>query len=49
MACSRFDAVSSGPNTRKLVGLFFITSRRNSPSGFVFSCNVVPRLVTGTA
>ena len=26
-----------------------ITSRRNSPSGFVFSCSVVPRAATGTA
>src|SRR5207244_7892859 len=29
-ACRRLDAVSSGPNTRKLVGLLFITSRRRS-------------------
>jgi hypothetical protein len=27
----------------------FITSRRNSPSGFVFSCCDVPRLETVTA
>ena len=48
-ACSRFDAVSSGPKTRKLVGLFFMTSRRNSPSGFVFSYIAVPREGTSTA
>jgi len=35
--------------TRKLAGFCRITSRRNSPRGFVFSCNVAPRVATGTA
>ena len=48
-ACSRLDAVSSGPKTRKLVGLFFMTSRKYSPRGLVFSYIAVPREATSTA
>src|SRR4030095_9553013 len=42
-ACSRLEAVSSGPKTRKFVGLLASTSRRNSPSGLLFSYVDVPR------
>jgi hypothetical protein len=31
-----FEAVSSGPKTRKVVGLSRMMSRRNFPSGLVF-------------
>ena len=45
MASSLLDVVSSGPKTRKLFMLRFITSRRKLPSGRVFSAMDRPRLV----
>ena len=48
-ACSRLEAVSSGPKTRKLVMFCFMTSRRNSPSGLVFSYCTAPWAGTSTA
>ena len=47
--CKRFDAVSSGPNTRKFVMLLRMTSRRNAPSGLVFSWRIAPAFGTFTA
>ena len=48
---SRFDAVSSGPKTRKFFDsrLSFITSRRNPPSTRVDSASAVPGVGTSTA
>ena len=46
---SRFEAVSSGPKSRKLSGFFVITSRRNEPSTLVASLVVVPGFGTSTA
>ena len=40
----RLEATSSGPNTRKLVGLAVTTSRRNEPRTRVASVKVVPGL-----
>jgi hypothetical protein len=50
-ASSRFDAVSSGPNSRKfrLSRLSFITSRRNVPRTRVDSASTPPGLGTATA
>ena len=49
-SCSRLDATSSGPNSRKFEkGSAYITSRRNPPSTRVASERVVPGLSTGTA
>ena len=46
---SLFDAVSSGPKSRKLRGLFATMSRRNAPSARVASLSVVPGFGTSTA
>ena len=48
-ACSRFDAVSSGPNRRNVSGFARITSRSISPSTRVASLVVVPGDGTSTA
>ena len=44
MASSLLEVVSSGPKTRKLFMFSFITSRRKTPSGRVFSAHVFPGL-----
>ena len=45
----RLEAVSSGPNTRKLTGLAFTMSRRNAPRVRVASPMVLPGFGTLTA
>ena len=46
---SRFDSVSSGPNTLKVSGFFSTTSRRNLPSTRVASPSVFAGSGTSTA
>ena len=48
-APSRFEAVSSGPITRKVSGFARITSRRYDPAARVASLNVAAGTVTSTA
>ena len=48
-SCRRLEAVSSGPNSRKLAGLRAMTSRSHVPSARVPSASAPPGLVTGTA
>ena len=47
--CSRLEAVSSGPNSRKLAGFSRITSRSQVPSTRVPSTSSVLPLVTSAA
>ena len=49
MSPRRFDAVSSGPNTRKLSGFRETMSRRKPPSTRIASLDVVPGSSTSTA
>ena len=46
---SRFEAVSSGPNSRNVRGLRAITSRMKPPSTRVASLELAPGRLTGTA
>ena len=48
-ALRRLESVSSGPNSRKFVGFFAITSRRNTPRTRVASAVSVPGRETSTA
>ena len=48
-ASSRFDAVSSGPNSRNVEALRLMMSRSQPPSTRVFSASTAPGNGTSTA